>query len=152
MAIQVRHRFRRHGLRHELMLRRKPRWICSLRDGRLVQDGYLSGHEPVLATLFVVVPLNIEFTESAGDKIHSLKLWKQTVTMHEKITGKSVAIDEAPRTLKRPDVAVQTSPDPIAGAQKSACGYLLGNSTAPIVQGNVEFNCLALSERWLAVL
>lgn len=57
---------------------------------RLLKDGHLAGHKPVLAALFVVIALDVELHQCSICQVHPLELPKQAVSMHKQIACKPI--------------------------------------------------------------
>eukprot|EP00429_Kryptoperidinium_foliaceum_P030548 CAMPEP_0176131192 /NCGR_PEP_ID=MMETSP0120_2-20121206/66408_1 /TAXON_ID=160619 /ORGANISM="Kryptoperidinium foliaceum, Strain CCMP 1326" /LENGTH=64 /DNA_ID=CAMNT_0017466549 /DNA_START=32 /DNA_END=223 /DNA_ORIENTATION=+ len=59
---------------------------------RLRQDRDLSGHQPILPTLPVMVALDVKLHHRANRQLDALILWEYAVRVDEKIAGEPVGI------------------------------------------------------------
>mmetsp|Transcript_49632 Transcript_49632/g.105649 ORF Transcript_49632/g.105649 Transcript_49632/m.105649 type:complete len:272 (-) Transcript_49632:115-930(-) len=100
----------------------------------------------------MMVPLDVKLYHGSHLQLHSLELREDAIGVDKQIPRKPVRIDEAPGSLERSDVAVQTSTHPVAGSRQRARGDLLCYSSATIIGRDIELHGLTRSKGWLSIL
>mmetsp|Transcript_71301 Transcript_71301/g.167029 ORF Transcript_71301/g.167029 Transcript_71301/m.167029 type:complete len:231 (+) Transcript_71301:342-1034(+) len=138
-----------------LALERRRRPLRNCMRSLTSQHGNIPGNQAILRTLPVVVSLDVEFHDRTNRKlgilVEGLGTCQQGVPVYEKVTSKSVRIDETPCALERSNISPQPVANPVTRSQQCSRRYLFGNCSTAIIQGNVKLDDLARAKDRLSI-